>query len=125
LAVGNLLVGIGLGLSGAAGTMSLLALTVLVWTVGEMMSSAVANAYLASVSPPRLVGRYQGMYFVAYTVGAGAGPLLGGALFASNPTLLWILVGLGGVASGWLALPTRQRSPPDDDPRSKGITAAP
>lgn len=125
LAVGNLLVGVGLGLSGAAGTMGLLAVTVLVWTVGEMMSSAVANAYLASVSPPRLVGRYQGMYFVAYTIGAGAGPLLGGALFASNPTLLWILVGLGGVASGWLALPARPRSPPDGEPRSKGIPAAP
>ena len=58
------------------------------WTLGEMMSSSVANAYLGSLAPPRMVGRYQGLYGAAYTIGAGAGPLIGGAVYAIDPRAL-------------------------------------
>ncbi|MDQ3821656.1 MAG: MFS transporter [Actinomycetota bacterium] len=108
LAAGNLLIGVGLALTGFTTEMVLLSATVLIWTLGEMMSSSVANAYLGTLAPPRMVGRYQGLYFVAYTTGAGAGPLIGGALYGFDPWALWALVGAAGLLSAQLALPRRR-----------------
>jgi MFS family permease len=105
LAIGNLLIGVGLALAGFTTDMVLLLATVLIWTLGEMMSSSVANAYLGSLTPPRMVGRYQGLYFAAYTIGTGVGPLIGGAVYAYHPWVLWVLVGAAGLLATQLSLP--------------------
>ena len=107
LAIGNLLIGAGLALTGLMTGMVLLSVTVLIWTLGEMMSSSVAAAYLGSLAPPRLVGRYQGLYGVAYTAGTGAGPLIGGALYAIGPWTLWAVVAAAGLLAAQLCLPRR------------------
>jgi MFS family permease len=109
LAVGNLLVGVGLALTGLATGMVLLAATVLLWTIGEMMYSSVAMAHLGSLTPPGMAGRYQGLYGVAYTTGTGAGPLIGGAVYALGPWALWTLIAAAGLLSAQLALPGRKR----------------
>jgi len=108
LAIGNLLIGAGLALTGFMTDMALLSATVLVWTLGEMISSSVAYAYLGSLTPPRMVGRYQGLHGVAYTIGTGAGPLIGGAAYAIGPWALWALVGAAGLLSAQLCLPPRR-----------------
>ncbi|HEX6358988.1 MFS transporter [Actinophytocola sp.] len=107
LAIGNLLIGVGLALTGFMTDMVLLSATVLMWTLGEMMSSSIANAYLGSLTPPGMVGRYQGLYFVAYTIGTGVGPLVGGAVYAIDPWALWVTVGLAGLLAAKLCLPRR------------------
>lgn len=107
LASGNLLIGGGLALTGLATGMPLLSATVLVWTLGEMMTSSVAAAYLGGLAPARLVGRYQGLYGAAYTIGTGAGPLVGGAAYAIAPTALWLLIAAAGLVSAALCLPRR------------------
>ncbi|MEV4758393.1 MFS transporter [Micromonospora sp. NPDC049559] len=108
LAVGNLLVAVGLALTGFTTGMIPLAATVLIWTLGEMISSPVASAYLGSLAPPPLVGRYQGWYGAAYAIGTGAGPLVGGAVYAIGPWALWALVGAAGLLSAQLCLPRRR-----------------
>jgi MFS family permease len=87
--------------------MVLLSVTVLIWTFGEMMSSSVAMAYLGGLTPPRMAGRYQGLYGAAYTIGTGAGPLIGGAVYAIGPWALWALVGAAGLLAAQLCLPRR------------------
>jgi len=109
LAIGNLLIGAGLALTGFMNGMVLLAATVLVWSLGEMMSSSVAAAYLGSLTPPRMAGRYQGLYGVAYTIGTGAGPLVGGAVYAIGPWALWTLVAAAGLLAAQLCLPRSRR----------------
>jgi MFS family permease len=59
------------------------------------------------VTPPGMIGRYQGLYFAAYTTGTGVGPLIGGALYALGPWALWTLVAAAGLLSARLALPRR------------------
>ncbi|MFR9779354.1 MFS transporter [Micromonospora sp. MS34] len=118
LAVGNLLVGVGLALTGFMTHMVLLSATVLMWTLGEMMSSSVAYAYLGSLTPPRMVGRYQGLHGTAYTIGTGTGPLIGGAVYAIGPWALWTLVGAAGLLSAQLCLPRRRSTPGADEPDS-------
>ena len=111
LAVGNLLTGAGLALTGFATDMIWLSATVLIWTLGEMMYSSVANAYLGGC--PRLVGRYQGLYGAAFTLGTGVGPLIGGAIYANNAWALWVLVGVAGLISAQLCLPRRAKAGQD------------
>ena len=108
LAAGNLLVGVGLALTGFTTGMALLSATVLMWTLGEMLSSSVAAAYLGSLTPPGMIGRYQGLYGAAYTIGTGAGPLVGGAVYAIGPWALWAIVGAAGLLSARLCLPRRR-----------------
>ncbi|MEW2085546.1 MFS transporter [Streptomyces sp. NPDC005283] len=108
LAIGNLITGVGLALTGFTAGMVLLAATVLIWTLGEMMTSSVAMAYLGSLTPPRMVGRYQGLHGIAYTTGTGAGPLIGGAVYAIGPWALWTLIGAAGLLAARLSLPRRR-----------------
>ncbi|MEU7579867.1 MFS transporter [Streptomyces sp. NPDC041068] len=108
LAIGNLITGVGLALTGFTDSMGLLVVTVLVWTFGEMMTSSISQAYLGSLAPPRMVGRYQGLHGVAYTIGTGAGPLIGGAVYAVGPWVLWVLIGVTGLLSARLSLPPRR-----------------
>ncbi|WP_350274519.1 MFS transporter [Kribbella sp. HUAS MG21] len=116
LAVGNLFIGFGLASTGLVAGMPLLAVTVVLWTFGEMATSSVAAAYLGSLAPPRLAGRYQGLYGVAYTIGSGAGPLLGGAAYAFRPWLLWVVVAAAGLLAAQLCLPSRGRPTRTDRP---------
>ncbi|MFG1626590.1 MFS transporter [Kribbella sp. NPDC049227] len=113
LAIGNLIVGIGLALTGFATDMVLLSATVLIWTFGEMVTSTYSQAYLGSLAPPQMVGRYQGLHGVAYTIGTGAGPLIGGAVYAIAPWALWALIGAAGLLSAQLCLPRRRATPAD------------
>lgn len=108
VAVGNLIIGVGLALTGFAGNMALLSATVLIWSFGEMMASSNAQAYLGSLAPPQLVGRYLGLYGVAYTIGTGTGPLIGGAVYAFSSSALWTLIAVAGLLSAWLCLPGRR-----------------
>jgi MFS family permease len=108
LAIGNLITGVGLALTGLMTDMVLLSATVLIWTLGEMMNSSISQAYVGSLAPPRMVGRYQGLHGVAYTIGTGAGPLLGGAAYVIGPWALWALVGAAGLLSAQLCLPPRR-----------------
>src|SRR5262249_48372995 len=118
LAIGNLLIGVGLALTGFMTGMVLLSATVLMWTFGEMMSSSVANAYLGSLAPPRMVGRYQGLYGAAYTIGTGAGPVIGGAVYAIRPWALWARVGAAGLLPAQLCRPRRRAVSTADEPDS-------
>ncbi|MFJ6618277.1 MFS transporter [Kitasatospora sp. NPDC091335] len=108
LAAGNLFTCAGLALTGFTDGMGPLVATVLVWTLGEMVSSSIVQAHLVSLTPPGLVGRYQGLYGAAYTVGTGAGPVVGGAVYASSPGALWILVAVLGLLSVQLSLGLRR-----------------
>jgi MFS family permease len=114
LAIGNLLVGVGLALTGLMTSMVMLSATVLIWTLGEMISTSIAAAYLGGLAPPPMVGRYQGLYGAAYTIGTGAGPLIGGAVYAIGPWALWALVGAAGLLAAQLCLPRRATSAADE-----------
>jgi len=118
LAIGNLITGVGLALTGLTTGMVMLAATVLFWTLGEMMNSSISQAYVGSLAPPQMVGRYQGLHGVAYTIGTGAGPIIGGALYAFGPWALWVLIGAAGLLSAQLSLPRRRISSTVHEPDS-------
>jgi MFS family permease len=104
IAAGWLLIALGLSVTAAAHTVGLLALTVVLWTLGEMMEAPVSAAYVASLAPTHLRGRYQGAFGMTYGVGQMVGPAVGMALFSWNPVGLWVVCGTVGIIAAALLL---------------------
>ncbi len=93
MATAALLVGTGFGLTGLAGIMPTLGfygLTVVVWTIGEVIGAAVAPSVVSDMSPVGLRGLYQGVWGSAWGLSFFIGPALGGFLFGHyGPGVLW------------------------------------
>lgn len=110
IALGYLLVGIGFALNVAAPRPTVLILSVVIWTLGEMVSAPVSATYVADLAPEHLRGRYMGVFGLTWAAGLMLGPALGAVLYASNPRLLWIACGFLGVLAAVLVL-WSQRAP--------------
>jgi MFS family permease len=113
LALGALIIGIGFGLTAFAGAAWFFALTVVIWTLGEMLQSPSNAAMIAELSPAALRGRYQGLNSLGWSAGTALAPVLGGFTqqHAGN-AVLWIgcFVACALVAVGHLlAGPGRRR----------------
>jgi len=104
IATGLLLIGLGFSVNAIARTAPLLGLSVLLWTIGEMVHSPILSAYVAALAPPRLIGRYPGLYGLAWGSGLLLAPAVGTALFSWRPTALWLLCGALGIIAAMLVL---------------------
>ncbi|MGW4384717.1 MDR family MFS transporter [Kitasatospora sp. NPDC004531] len=101
LMAGALLTGWGFGLTAVAGSsFALYALTVVIWTVGEIVSTPTMMALVAERSPAGARGRYQGVYSLSWALASFVGPLGGGLLLQYAGS--WVLWG-GCAAAGTLA----------------------
>lgn len=85
-----LLTGYGFGLTAFAGSVALFAVSVAVWTLGEIINSPTQMGLVVRLSPTHGRGRYQGMYSLSWSVASLAAPLLGGAVIDRyGPATLW------------------------------------
>ena len=89
MAFGWILLGAGFGLTTFAHSVPMLAFTVFVWTLGEIVNAPVGSAYVAALAPAHLRGRYMGTWGLTWSAGLMLGPALGTRLFAEGPGLLW------------------------------------
>lgn len=110
IALGYLLAGVGFALTGLARTVPLLAGTVVIWTLGEMISSPVATAYAVQLAPEQYRGRYLGLVMMMWSLGMIIGPPVGTFVFQHNPAAVWIACGALGVISAALMLMMRRHS---------------
>lgn len=117
MATAALFVGTGFGLAGLAGlapTLGFYALTVVVWTIGEVIGAAVAPTVVSEMSPPGLRGLYQGIWGSSWGLAFFAGPVIGGFVFGHyGGGVLWAGAFALGVTlcAGYLLLsaPARRR----------------
>ena len=93
----------GLWLSGAA-AFALLAAAVSVFAVGECLHGAVLPALVVDLSDPRLLGRYMATSALSWQVGFTIGPALGGALLATSPAGLWLVMAAVCLGAGMSTL---------------------
>jgi len=111
IALGFLFTGIGFALTGFAHTIPALAGTVVIWTIGEMLSSPMVVAYVAQIAPEQYRGRYMGLLTVTWSFGMVVGPPLGTLLFAHNELLLWLACGFLGLTAAVIVVTlSRQRT---------------
>ncbi|MFF5072363.1 MDR family MFS transporter [Micromonospora olivasterospora] len=113
LALAALVMGVGFGLTAFADAAWLYAMTVLIWTVGEMLNSPSNSTLIAELSPAALRGRYQGVFSLSWQIAGASAPILGGLVRqqAGNATL-WLgcaaigaLIAVAHLVSG----PARER----------------
>ena len=113
LALATLIMGVGFGLNAFAGTAAIYALSVVIWTLGEMLQSPSNSALIAELSPAALRGRYQGVNSLSWSAGSALAPIVGGFVQQHlGSTVLWLgCAGVGVVvAAGQLVSgPARER----------------
>lgn len=113
IAVGLVLLGLGVGLIGVADTAFALILTVIAWTFAEMMYTPVATAYPGLLAPSHLRGRYQGAEGISITLAQTLGPAIGGLLFALSQPGHWVSCGVIGLLGAALILKAKREGPGD------------
>lgn len=104
IAAGYLLLGIGFALTGVAHSVTALAITVVIWTLGEMISSPVSSAYVAGLAPEDLRGRYMGVWGLMWSLGLTLGPSGGTIVYGKDPIFVWIGCAILGLASALFVL---------------------
>ncbi|MFJ7206765.1 MDR family MFS transporter [Streptomyces sp. NPDC098789] len=78
LVASALLAGYGFGMTAFGGSLGVIALTVCVWTVAEIINSPTQMGLVARLSPTHGRGRYQGMYTMSWAVASLIAPLSAG-----------------------------------------------
>ncbi|HEY2981113.1 MAG TPA: MFS transporter [Anaerolineales bacterium] len=81
MAAAALLLGIGFGFTAFATTLPLFVISVAIWTLGEIIASAVAPAIIADLAPIELRGLYQGIFGSMWGLSFFIGPVIGGWIF--------------------------------------------
>ncbi|ABP52819.1 major facilitator superfamily MFS_1 [Salinispora tropica CNB-440] len=113
LALSAVVLGCGFGLTAFAETAWFYGLTVLIWTIGEMLNSPSNATLIAELSPNELRGRYQGVFSLSWQIAGAAAPVLGGLVRegAGNATLWMGCALIGGLVAvaHLISGPTRER----------------
>uniref|UniRef100_A8LZG4 Major facilitator superfamily MFS_1 n=1 Tax=Salinispora arenicola (strain CNS-205) TaxID=391037 RepID=A8LZG4_SALAI len=113
LALSAVVLGVGFGLTAFAETAWFYGLTVLIWTLGEMLNSPSNATLIAELSPSELRGRYQGVFSLSWQVAGATAPVLGGVVRErAGDDILWLgcaLIGGLVAAAHLISGPTRER----------------
>ncbi|SCE75914.1 Predicted arabinose efflux permease, MFS family [Micromonospora viridifaciens] len=113
LALAALVMGVGFGLTAFAEAAWFYGLTVLIWTVGEMLNSPSNATLIAELSPGALRGRYQGVFSLSWQIAGAAAPILGGLVREHvGNTALWLgcaVIGGAMAVAHLLSGPARER----------------
>ncbi|GAA2137464.1 MFS transporter [Kitasatospora kazusensis] len=107
LVVGALLTGWGFGLSALAGSSAaLFAVSVAVWTIGEIIGTPAMMSLIAELSPALARGRYQGVYSLSWSLASFLAPAAGGLLlqYAGGAAVWGACAACGTVAAAGFAL---------------------
>jgi MFS family permease len=91
LALGALLVGAGFGaLVFVRGTLGA-AVTIVLWTFGEMILLPASSAFVSDIAPREQSGAYMGLYTMGFSVALAIGPWLGAHLLDNfGSATVWI-----------------------------------
>ncbi len=96
--LGALLVGVGLALLSAGPGLAVAVASMVVLTVGEMLSMPITNSIVAERAGTSSVGRYMGAYTLAFSTAFVIGPIAGTTVYQDlGPTVLWYGIGAVGV----------------------------
>ena len=89
MATGYAIVGIGMGMNAMGASLPILVISMVVFTVGEMIALPVNSSYMAGLAPDEMRGRYQGVMSISWSTATMIGPSVGITLYQASPTLLW------------------------------------
>lgn len=121
IALSGVFAGVGFGTTMLARTEWQLMLTVMLWTVGEMMSAAFSAAVVSDLAPPALRARYMGAFSMCFSSATMLGAPLGGLVLEHwGGRALWASCLVAGLAAAVLYYSIHRQigSPPAIRPAS-------
>ncbi|MEU4487328.1 MDR family MFS transporter [Streptomyces purpurascens] len=125
LVLSSLLAGYGFGLTAFAGSVGVIALTVCVWTLAEIVNAPTQTGLVVRLSPLHGRGRYQGMYTMSWSVAALVAPLLSGFVIDRvGAEWLWGLCAVVGTVAGLGYGALMRRLPEETTEEKQGEPAA-
>ena len=87
---GEILLAAGFGLTTFATTAVLLLLTIVIWTLGEVVQASFTQSLVADLAPPELRARYMGVFSLCHAAGLMIGAPLGGRVLDQlGSSALW------------------------------------
>lgn len=113
IAGGSFLIGIGLGMLGFGQTLVWAALSITVFSFGEMLAFPLAEAWVANRASDSNIGTYLGIYSMAFSISRAVSPIVGLAVYDRfGSQLLWTFTGIAGVmlAFTFLLLNRREKA---------------
>ena len=118
LALGAILSGAGFGAMAFAWNAWSLAITVVLWTFGEMLFFPASAAYATDIAPDARRGEYSGLYTMAFSLAFAVGPWAGTVVLErAGARTLWGLTFVLGLAAAVMFLrlpePRVHRVPPE------------
>jgi predicted MFS family arabinose efflux permease len=98
LVPGTALLGLGFALMPFGSGPAFAVFTVVVWTMGEMLTMPMLMTVTTARADPTAIGEYQGMVGLAFAVASAAGPTLASGLYAAaGPDSVWYACGCLGI----------------------------
>jgi MFS family permease len=90
MAAAAMFLGLGFGFTAFANNLPLFALSVAIWTIGEILGATVAPVIIADLAPVELRGLYQGIFGSMWGLSLFVGPAIGGWVYQyAGATTLW------------------------------------
>jgi len=109
IGLGAFLVCVGLAAMSLGRSLPFVALTIALWTFGEMLSLPLINAVVADRAAPGTRGRYMGIYTMAFSLAFMFAPAFGTFVYQGfGPDKLWYGIGGLGVVLWLWALALRR-----------------
>ncbi|WP_055589223.1 MFS transporter [Streptacidiphilus griseoplanus] len=119
--LGTACMAVGIAVSGAFKPYALVAVGVVVWSVGEMLFSPVVSSAVAELSPPDRIGRYQGYLATVQATAFALGPALGTFVYGYSTGVLWAgCLAVGALACGAVVFAGRTAHRPEEKPIAVG-----
>ncbi len=122
MAAGYAVIGIGMGLNAFGASLPLLVISMVVFTIGEMIALPVSNSYTAGLAPDEMRGRYQGAMSITWSSATMVGPSLGIGLYQVSPTCLWLLILVVSFVAAGLMLATGKSASCLPEPADEPMT---
>lgn len=112
LLLGSLCLAVGFGLTAWATSYTMLILTTVIWTFGEMILFPAMSDAVATLAPPDRRGEYMGLLSLAFAAALALGPWLGVLAYAkAGPRSVWLATFLIAGAAGLLLARFRTPAP--------------
>ncbi len=101
IGAGCVLICLGYGVMPFGQGLGFMAATVVIWTLGEMLSMPLLTTWISERVPAAQRSQYLGVSTAAFSCSWVVAPLVGGAMYAVDPNAMWYLaLVLGGLACG-------------------------
>ena len=125
IALGYAVLGTGFALNAIGDTLTVLFLSMALFTIGEMIAMPMQSAYLARIAPREMRGRYSGALGMAWSFASMVGAAGGMWIFAHHHHALWLACGASGLLAAGVMLVFGARVRLDDQAPERGLVVRP